>query len=79
MPAKYLLDNSKSAAAYRAQRLQSLMQNDPMHAVADAAGAPTFKGSDPITAALEAHGNAFRKPKKQITGSDFFSPNTKWS
>lgn len=39
------------------QRFQLLMQQySGMHAVAGAAGSPSFQGSDPITAALEAHG-----------------------
>jgi len=49
-----------------------------MHAVAGAAGGPPM--SDPIGAALAAHGETFhKKVKPQVTGASFFNPSTKWS
>jgi hypothetical protein len=48
-----------------------------MHAAAHAAG--NDDTTDPIGAALAAHGEMFKKKKKpQVTGASFFDPNTKW-
>ncbi|EKX42593.1 hypothetical protein GUITHDRAFT_153477, partial [Guillardia theta CCMP2712] len=72
--AKFLPDSNKEQSDYRKQRFQMLFGG--IDAVANAAG--SGDSSDPIAAALAAHGDSQRNKKKSINSTNFFSTNSHW-
>jgi len=74
---KFLPNQTKEQAAYKAHRQATTMLYD-MDAVANAAGR-SGPPSDPISAALAAHGDGHaHKKKHSINPANFFNPNSTW-
>ena len=74
---KFLPNATKEQEAYKAQRTKTTMLYD-MDAVAGAAGR-SGPPTDPIAAALAAHGDGHaHKKKKSINPNNFFNPNSTW-
>lgn len=75
---KFLPNSTKEQQAYKAQRMQTTMLYGGMDAVASAAGR-NGPPTDPIAAALAAHGDGVQHKKKHsINPANFFSANYTW-